>query len=149
MTKLLLSIALLAAPIFAQSIPSGWKVIKDRTSACQIAVPADYQPEPAMPSAGKSPDGKIEAAILSSPAQVKPIMEAVGKAMGVDKFFENSATRVLYREKAVTTPDGKTLTGYKGRVPRPGGSCLVDITVSGGASDDVVTKIAGTAGPAK
>jgi hypothetical protein len=147
--KTLVSIALLALPIFADSIPAGWIVIKEKTNTCQVAVPADFKADQYMSSLAKGPGDAMEVQIFSSTTPVKPLGETVAKAMGIDKFFDNTVQRVFYAEKSTTGKDGKKLTGYKSRVPRTGGSCWTNIVLTPAGSEDLMKKIAATVGPSK
>jgi hypothetical protein len=125
-------------------------VLKDQKSVCQIAVPGNFQIDASMPGLAKAPGDKLEVMILSSPGQVKPINETVAKMMNVDKFLDNTDKRVLYADKPTKVRDGRTLTGWTLKVPRPGsGSCQASITVDPGGMEDMVKKIADTIGPAK
>jgi len=45
----------------AQDVPAGWKVVKDRQGACQIAVPADWVADKLIASFVSSPDGNANA----------------------------------------------------------------------------------------
>jgi hypothetical protein len=124
-------------------------VIKEKTNTCQVAVPGDFKPQPMDASTYNSPDQKISVQIFANPGPVKPVSEVVAKAMKIDKFFENTPARVFYAEQAVRTTDGKTLTAWKSKVPRAGGTCWTNIVFQPGSPEDLMKKIAGTVGPVK
>ena len=135
---------LLVFALFFDSIPSGWIAIKDQKKVCQIGAPADFKADPNFPGLAKGPGDAMEVAVYSSPAPVKPVMESVGKMMGIEKFIDNSATRLFYQSKALKLNDGRTSTQWTVKVPRKGGNCFATITVVPGGQEDVVKKIAAT-----
>ena len=141
------TLALLFALVL-DSIPSGWIVLKDQKKVCQVGAPADFKADPNFPGLAKGPGDAVEVAVFSSPAQVKPIMESVGKMMGIEKFVDNSATRVFYQSKQLKLNDGRMSTQWTVKVPRNGGQCFATITVVPGGQEDVVKKIAATISPA-
>jgi hypothetical protein len=121
--------------------------LKDQKKVCQIAAPADFKADPNFPGLAKGPGDAVEVAVFSSPAQVKPIMESVGKMMGIEKFIDNSATRVFYQSKQVKLNDGRLSTPWTVKIPRTGGQCFATINVSPGGQEDLVKKIAATIAP--
>jgi hypothetical protein len=141
--------ALLAVPVLAQSIPSGWIVLKDQKKVCQIALPGDFKPDVNFVGLGKGPGDTVEAQVLSSPGAVKPLNEGIAKVMNIDKIVENTDKRVLYATKPGKGIDGRIMTGWTVKVPRDSGSCQASITVVPGGQEDLVRKIAATLGPAK
>lgn len=139
MTPFLLLFALLFG-----SVPSGWITLKDAKGVCQVSAPSDFKADPHFPGLAKGAGGEVEVAVFSSSATVKPIMESVGKMMGIDKFVDNTAARVFYANKPLTGHDGKTSVGWTVKVPRAGGQCFANITVTPGGHEDLVRKIAAT-----
>lgn len=139
---------LLLLVLFFDSIPSGWIAVKDQKKVCQVGAPGDFKPDPNFAGFAKGPGDALEVAVFSSPAAVKPIMESVGKMMGIEKFVDNSATRVFYQSKALKLPDGRMSTQWTVKVPRKEGNCFATITVIPGGQEEVVKKIAATIGPA-
>jgi hypothetical protein len=139
---------LLVFALFFDSIPSGWIAVKDLKKVCQVGAPGDFKADASFAGLAKGPGDAMEVAVFSSPAPVKPIMESVGKMMGVEKFVDNSATRVFYQSKALKLPDGRMSTQWTVKVPRNGGNCFATITVIPGGQEDAVKKIAATIGPA-
>jgi hypothetical protein len=149
MKMLLSSIALLAAPLFADSIPAGWMVLKDMKGVCQIGAPGDFKRDENFKGLGKGPGDAVEVQIMSSAASVKPINEAVGKMMNIDKFVDNTDQRVFYVAKPNKVKDGRTVTAWTVKVPRGTGNCFATITVVPGGQEELVKRIAATIGPAK
>jgi hypothetical protein len=149
MKMLLPSIAVLSAALLADSIPSGWIVLKDRKNICQIGAPGDFKPDGTFVGLGRGPGDTVEVQILSSPSPVKPLNEAVAKAMGIDKLIENTEKRLFYANKPLKINDGRTTTAWTVKVPREGGNCFATITVVAGGSEDLVKKIAATIGSVK
>jgi len=148
--KILLAVLpLFAAPLFADSIPSGWIVLKEKTSACQIAAPPDFKPDSLTPALAKGPGDAIEVQIYSSTSPVKPLNETVAKVMGVEKMFENTDKRVFYANKQAKVMDGRLITAWRVSVPRTGGSCFATITLTPEGSADIARKIAATIAPTK
>jgi hypothetical protein len=142
-------IALLAAPLFADSIPAGWIVLQDMKGVCQIGAPGDFKPDGTFKGLGKGPGDAIEVQVTSSPGAVKPINESVGKMMNIDKFVDNTAQRVFYVAKPNKVKDGRTITAWTVKIPRDTGNCFATITVVPGGQEDLVKKIAATIGPVK
>lgn len=147
--KMFRVMAFLAIPVFAQSIPSGWVILKDQKKVCQIAVPGDFKPDGNFPGLGKGPGDAIEVQVLSSPGAVRPLNPTVAKMMDIDKIVENTDKRLLYGNKTQKAKDGRTMTGWTAKAPRENGSCQASITVIPGGQEDLVKKIAETLGPAK
>ncbi|MGA3187046.1 MAG: hypothetical protein ABSF22_08025 [Bryobacteraceae bacterium] len=133
---------------FLDSIPSGWITLKDQKKVCQVGAPGDFKADPSFPGLGKGPGDAVEVAVYSSTSPVKPIMESVGKMMNIEKFVENSTTRVFYQAKQLKLKDGRLSTQWTVKVPRTGGQCFATINVSPGGQDDLVKKIAATIAPA-
>ena len=149
MKMLLSGMALLTAPLLADSIPSGWIVLKDRTGACQIAAPADFKSDAMAPSLAKGPGDAMEVQIYSSVNPVKPLNETVAKVMGIERMFENTDKRVFYANKQAKVMDGRMITAWHVTVPRAAGSCFATITLTPAGTEDLARRIAGTIGPAK
>jgi hypothetical protein len=127
--EMLLTIGLIAFPLLADSIPSGWIVVKDLKNLCQIGAPGDFKLDNAPLGLAKGPGDKVEVMILSSTGAVKPLNEVVAQALGIDKFIENTDKRQFYSNKPNKIIDGRTVTGWTVKVPRQGGNCTATITV--------------------
>jgi hypothetical protein len=149
MKTMLLSAALLAASALADSIPSGWIVLKEKTSTCQIAAPGDFKPDAVTASLAKGPGDAMEVQVYSSPNPVKPLKDMVAKAMGIEKMFDNTDQRLFYANKPAKVMDGRIITAWHVTVPRAGGSCFAVITLTPTGSEDVARKIAATIHPVK
>jgi hypothetical protein len=134
--------------LFFDSIPSGWIALKDERKACQIGAPGDFKMVPYLAYLGHAPDDTVQVAVLSSRSPVKPIGESEGKMMKIEKFVDNSVTRVFYRSKQVKLKDGRKFTQWTVKVPRTFGSCSATIVVIPDGHEDLVKKIAATIGPA-
>lgn len=67
--------------------------------------------------------------------------------MGIEKFVDNTATRVFYQGKQRKLNDGRLSTEWTVKIPRPGGQCFATIDVIPGGQDDQVKKIAATISP--
>jgi hypothetical protein len=142
-------VALLTVPLLADSIPSGWIVVRDRKGACQIGAPADFKLDPNFPGLAKGPGDTVEVMALSSPAPVKPMMDSVAKMMHIEKLVDNTSSRLFYQNAPTKGHDGKQITGWVVKVPNGTGNCSAEITVVPSGSEDLVKKIAATIGPAK
>src|ERR1700693_3973269 len=143
----MIAFALLFALVF-DSVPSGWMALKDQKKVCQDGAPGDFKADPNFPGLAKGPGDAVEVAVFSSPSPVKPIMESVGKMMGIEKFVDNSATRLFYQSKQVKLKDGRRSTQWTVKVPRTGGQCFATINVVPGGQEELVKKIAATIGAA-
>jgi hypothetical protein len=122
--------------------------VKDQKNLCRIGAPGDFKADANFPGFAKGPGDAVEAAVFSSPSPVKPIMESVGKMMNIEKFVDNTATRVFYQSKQLKLHDGRLSTQWTVKVPRTGGNCFATITVAPDGQEDLVKKIAATIGTA-
>src|ERR1019366_6967301 len=91
---------LLVPPTWAQTVPTGWKVVRDSKSACQIAVPPEWAPWADNTGAAVFRDSTTAIAVVTSqPGQTfKPLTEPQKKSFGIptEKMFENTAKRLFY-----------------------------------------------------
>src|SRR4051794_33263404 len=88
---------------FAQSIPGGWKLVRDAKNACQIAVPAEWSPlsENGGAAVLHDPDTAL-AVVTTQPGQeFKPLTPSMTKILDIrkEKLFENTAKRIFYEDK--------------------------------------------------
>jgi hypothetical protein len=146
--RLLLFFAALATVASAQ--PKGWQVLKDKTGACQMAVPPDWHPNPQLPNMATAPD--MSDAILQAQAgkTVRPIPEGAQSIVGVAKMLENTPQRVFWAGKPVSYPaTAPPVVGYHVTVPGKGGTCFAQITVKPAVPESLVKQIAETVGPTK
>jgi hypothetical protein len=142
-------ILLTAASATAQTVPSGWKLIRDSKAACQIAVPPDWSP---FSEAGGSaifhdPSTAI-AVVTSQPGQAfKPLTPAMLKVLGVpkEKMFENSATRLSYQDKTSAGPGDEN--AFTAAAPGNGGTCSCRVVFLPSISVETARKIVLSLGP--
>jgi hypothetical protein len=149
MKMLVPGVALFSAVLLADSIPSGWIVLKDRKNICQIGAPGDFKPDGTFVGLGRGPGDTLEVQVYSQTSPVKPLSEAVAKIMGIERLIENTDKRLFYANKPAKIADGRTTTSWTVKVPRDGGNCFATISVVPGGSEELVKKIAATIGPVK
>lgn len=96
----------------AQSVPAGWKIVKDRKQHCQIAVPADWTTDKILTSQATAPDKSASALVHGIPPGAATYADTVKAAKGLYKpikTFEESGSRTWYS----TAPDpGQTGTSW-------------------------------------
>jgi hypothetical protein len=140
---------LLASAAPAQTVPSGWKLIRDAKAACQIAVPPEWS---AFSEAGGSaifhdPSSGI-AVVTNQPGQAfKPLTPAMLKMLGVpkEKIFENSATRLFYQDK--TSEGADDTHAFTASAPGNGGTCSCRVVFLPSISLETARKIVLSLGP--
>ena len=137
-------ILLFCAPLWSQTAPAGWQVIKDAKAACQIAVPPEWVPFGEANGAAVFHDATTAIAVVTSqPGQeFKPLTAALLKASGIpkEKMFENSATRIFYQDK--TSRNAEDNSSFSSSVPARHGTCSCHVVVLPGVTEDVAKKIA-------
>src|SRR5262252_8793295 len=93
-------VLLLFFPASAQTIPAGWKMVKDSKNTCQIAVPPEWVLLEDGSGAAVFRDRTTAIAVVTSqPGQIfKPLPEWLQKVLDIrkEKIFENSAKRLFY-----------------------------------------------------
>ena len=133
----------------AQTIPAGWKVVKDSKDMCQIAVPPEWVLlEDGSGTAVVQDFRTAIAAVTSQPGQIfKPLPESLQKVLAIrkEKIFENSVKRLFYQDKA--SKSSSDPTGYSASVPGKAGTCSCHVTFLPSVSADTVRKIALSLGP--
>jgi len=143
-------VLLSAAAATSQTVPSGWKLVRDAKLACQIAVPSDWSP---FSEAGGSaifhdPSTAI-AVVTSQPGQAfKPLSPSMVKLLGVPqgKLFENSAARLFYQDKTSASPeDAHAMTAS---APGIGGTCSCRVVFLPSIGVETARKIVLSLGPA-
>ena len=130
--------------------PKGWQLVKDKTGACQMAVPPDWHINAQVPNMATSPD--ISDVMISAQAgkEVRPIPPGAQTVLGVDKMIENTQKRVFWAGKPVSyPPSSPPVVAYHVTTPGKGGTCVGQITVKVGTSDTLVKQIADTVGVTK
>jgi hypothetical protein len=144
-------ILLSAISASAQTVPSGWKLIRDVKGSCRIAVPPDWSP---FSEAGGSaifhdPSTGI-AVVTSQPGQAyKPLSAAMLKVLGIpkDKVFENSAERLFYQDKTSAGADDEN--AFTASAPgSAGGTCSCRVVFLPSINTDIARKIVLSLGPA-
>ena len=126
--------------------PVEWKVIRNKTNACQISIPPDWTIDTKWGSLARAPKDQAEVSVGNQTAgTVQPLSEATQKALMVDKVIENTSQRVFWANKP---PDrGLKITPYHVFVPGKAGLCMALISVHPGFSDEMVKKIGETLSP--
>jgi len=134
---------LLLPPAWTQTVPSGWKVVKDSKGACQIAVPPEWIPYAESAAAAVLQDaGTAIAVVTSQPGQAfKPMTEFLQKVLDIPKerMFENTARRIFYQEKVSKNPDDPN--AYNASVPAKSGTCSCRVVFLPKVAEDVSKKI--------
>lgn len=140
----------LALPASAQTVPTGWKVVKDAKADCQVAVPPDWTPFAEGTGAAVFHDSTTAIAVVTSqPGQTfKPLSNAQLKLLDVpkEKVFENTAKRLFYQDKTSANADDPN--AFSSMVPGKEGSCSCHLVAVPSITDEVVRKIALSLGPA-
>ena len=136
-------VLLCAIPAQSQTAPAGWKTIKDGKSACQIAVPPEWDPLGEDNGAAIFHDpGTAIAVVTSQPGQeFKPLPPGLLKAMGIpkEKMFENSAKRIFYQDKTSANPNDPN--GFSSSIPARDGTCSCHVTALRDIPEDTAKKI--------
>ena len=125
----------------AQSVPPGWKIVKDSKGACQMAVPPDWRVSNDMAFHNNTPPD--QAGVASSTLGISPINASTQKMLHVDKMFENTNQRIFFSVGGGRSKD------FRINVSRPGGACSATVTFSPPITEDTAKKIALSVGPAK
>lgn len=140
---------LLPPPTLAQTMPTGWKVVKDSKSACQIAVLPEWAPWADNTGAAVFQDTTTAIAVVTSqPGQTfKPLPESLQKLLGIrkEKMFENTAKRIFYQDK--TSSHSEDPNAYSASVPGNGGTCSCRVVFLPSISQETAKKIVLSLGP--
>jgi hypothetical protein len=119
--------------------PAGWKVIKDRSGTCQIAVPANWTPLSA-PGFVNSPES-TSTVLTASLQPFAPLPEDILKTLNIGKLYENSASRVFYVSKP---EDASGHVRYHVEVPGKTSACIAEMSLTSSYPEDEAKKIAMT-----
>jgi hypothetical protein len=143
-------ILLLPVPATAQTVPAGWKTIKDSKSLCQIAVPQEWAPLGASTGAAVWKDSTVAIAVVTAqPEQeFKPLTDALVRSLEIPKelLFENSAKRVFYQDRKSAGPEDPN--AYSASVPAgKTATCSCHIRFVPALPSDTARKIALSLGP--
>ena len=137
-------VLLCCLPAWPQTVPAGWKVIKDAKGTCQIAVPPDWVPFGDNTGAAQFHDSTTAIAVVTSqPGQeFKPLSAGLVKSIGIpkEKMFENTATRIFYQDRVSHSPDDTS--AFSASVPAKGGMCSCHVVVLPSIPEDTAKKIA-------
>src|SRR5215831_9876891 len=95
----------------AQDVPAGFKLVKDRKQACQMAVPSDWTGSAIMPSNLTSPDKKASVVFGSKPAsQVYADLVKMAKSMFKPvKMIEENDKRTWYVSETARGKSGTSM----------------------------------------
>ena len=133
----------------AQTVPAGWKVVKDSRSLCQIAVPPEWVPFEDNTGAAVFRDTTTAIAVVTSqPGQAfKPLPESFLKLMDIPKarMFENTVKRIFYQGK--TSRNAEDANAYSASVPGKSGTCSCHLAVLPSIAEEIAKKIALSLGP--
>jgi len=103
----------------AQTVPAGWKIVKDNKSICQIAVPPEWVPLGGTTGAAVWKESTVAIAVVTVQAEqeFKPLTESQVRTLEIpkEKLFENTGTRVFYQDKVSAGPQDPN--AYSASVP--------------------------------
>ena len=140
---------LLLPPAWTQTVPSGWRVVKDSKGVCQIAVPPEWVPYTEHTGAAVFEDATTALAVVTSqPGQVfKPMPESLQKLLDIPKgkMFENTVKRTFYQDKI--SRNAEDPNAYSASVPGKNGTCSCRVVFLSSISEETSKKIALSLGP--
>ncbi|MCU1232066.1 MAG: hypothetical protein JWP63_33 [Candidatus Solibacter sp.] len=141
---------LLAPPAVAQSVPAGWKIVKDAKSVCQIAIPPEWDSWKDSSGAAvfKDPSTAI-AVVTNQPGQIfKSLTDTMVRMLGIpkDKLFENTAKRLFYQDR--TSGGVEEPNAYSASAPADGSTCSCRIAFLPSIDKETAKKIVLSLGPA-
>ncbi len=123
--------------------PAGWKVVKEKTSACQISIPGDWTVSKDLPGNASAPGNGGDVQVLSQAGKtVKPMSDMAQKALSVDKMIQNTPQVVFFSNPP--TKSDNPITPYHATVPGKGGTCVALISARKTVSEDTVKKMVST-----
>ena len=126
------TLVLLGIPaVTAQTVPQGWKPVRDARGLCQIAVPPEWAPLEGSSGAAVLRDASTAlAAVTSQPGQAfRPLTDSLLRLLAIPKerMFENSSKRVFYQDKV--SKHAEDPNGFCASVPAKGGTCSCRVSV--------------------
>jgi hypothetical protein len=128
----------------SQTVPGGWKIVKDVKAACQIAVPPEWVPLGENVGAAILHGSTTAIAVVTSQPgqQFKPFSLSQLRTIGIpkEKMFENSATRIFYQDKTSRNPDDTS--AFSSSAPASNGTCSCRVVVLPSIPEDIAKKIA-------
>jgi hypothetical protein len=133
----------------AETVPSGWKLIRDANGACQIAVPPEWTPLSANGGSAVLRDPSTAIAVVTSqPGQAfKALSPTMIKLIEIpkEKIFENTAMRIFYEDK--TSLRSEDSSAYTASVPGNKGTCSCRVVFLPNVGVETPRKIALSLGP--
>ena len=143
-------LVVLAPAAQAQTVPTGWKLIRDAKSSCQIAVPPDWAQysERGGSAVLRDPSDGL-AVVTSQPGQeFKPLTATMLKSLGVpkEKVFENSTTRLFFEDRTSENADDQS--GFSASVPGNAGTCSCRVVFLPSIGTETARKIVMSLGAA-
>lgn len=148
MKSFVLVAAVCACGAFGQSVPEGWKVVKDKQGACQLGVPADWTTDKIVSSFAKSPDGKANAVPhgVRSGQSFSDATSLAKQMLKPSKTIEDSGKRLWYAYEGGSSSGG----GTNWYVAVPGTPvCTAQVSFKDPALEDTAKKIVLSLGKAK
>ena len=140
---------LLPAAAHAQTIPAGWRVVKDAGKVCQLAVPSEWSLYGEKGGAAVLEDASSAiATVTSQPAQdFSPLAESMLRLLEIpkDRVFENTLSRIFYQERASLNKEDPNTFSFS--VPGKTGTCSGHLRALPAVQLDTVRKIALSLGP--
>jgi hypothetical protein len=144
--SIILGVLLLATFAYAQKIPKGWQVIADRTSMCQMAVPADWTDSGI--GTAMAPGGKARVGIHPNLRNDTWSHEQKTQKEGYARFkaFDQSDKRLWYSTEPVHKPTHAKPVHWRITVPDVDGIgfCGAAIDIEDASLLPVARKIAET-----
>jgi hypothetical protein len=133
-----------------QSKADAWLVVLEKTGACRMSVPPDWQLETKWPGHVMAPEQTETTLIAGAKRPVAVMSDADQKALDVDRVFENSPEIWFYSSKPIAGAGGKpNLIVYHVNVIREEGTCIAQILVNQSHSEDEIRRIALTVKPTR
>ena len=101
---------LIAFSAAAQDVPAGFKLVKDRKQACQMAVPSDWTGSAIMPSNLTSPDKNAGVVFGSKPAsqQYADLVKMAKSMFKPVRMIEENEKRTWYVSETARGKSGTT-----------------------------------------
>ena len=141
---------LLAPPALAQSLPAGWKTVKDAKIVCQIGIPPEWDAWKDSSGAAVFKDpGTAIAVVTTQPGQIfKPLTDTMVRMLGLrkDKLFENTVKRLFYQDR--TSSGAEEPNAYSASVPVENATCSCRVVFLPGIDKEIAKKIVLSLGPA-
>jgi hypothetical protein len=141
---------LLAPPALAQTVPAGWKVVKDAKSVCQIGIPPEWDSWKDSSGAAVFKDPSMAIAVVThQPGQkFEPLTATMVRMLGIakDKLFENTAKRLFYQDR--TSGGAEEQSAYSASAPAESGTCSCRVAFLPTIDKETVKKIVLSLGPA-